>query len=391
VKSALISYSHADLTEARSLARIIREAGVRPWRDQDSLVPGRKTEDEIRRAIRDETLGAVIWLTKDAVNSKYVTEVELPAIVERHRAGGYAVLPAFRGLGPEEAAELVRSRTGLEIGGFHGVVIGDGADATNEMHRVAAAFVQARLQAHEGERAIVRAVTRDDTAPNLEDATLDFDWRHAYDDESIPNPVELLALKAGLRGSASALLAKVGGGPVLVALKTHLSVATAIGHALRRTTGAVPIVAHYGQEWSASVGGDSGVPVLDWHLDTGPQAGEVLAVEVSISQNVAPGVDRLVAESGVPFRGRLKFSPVGGPSQKVVEDAVTANAWAEQIVDRMIASRDELRATGIALFFAAPLPIAVFVGWRANAAGSMTVYEWLGNQGPYVPGWTLPQ
>jgi hypothetical protein len=47
-----IGYAHEDLTQVRKLSRQLRAAGLRPWLDQEQLLPGQNWPRAIERAIR---------------------------------------------------------------------------------------------------------------------------------------------------------------------------------------------------------------------------------------------------------------------------------------------------------------------------------------------------
>lgn len=393
---AFISYRRTDEGEARAVGQALRRAGVRPWRDLDDLPIGRPTEQEIREAIRSECGGAVLWLSRAALESDFIMEVELPEIVSRATGGGFVVVPVFRDMPPHETADLVRTRTGLEIGGYNGEVVHGDHDVPAAVRRIAGAYVMSAVgplgSAAAAPRPTIRAVTREDTAGSLDAAVLDFDWRSAYKDPPyVPDPLTQLDLKDSLSASASTLLAAHAQGDVRLDIKVHLSVAVALGYALRRPTGAVPVIFHEGREWGAIPGNpEVSDPALDEEVEIGPVGADHIAAELSVSRSVRGGVDQLVAQRGDPFRARVRFSPPGGPSQTALVSPEQANAWAEQVVSRIVAVRSELHALSTYLFIAAPLPLAVLLGWRLNAVGPVVIHEWAGNVGPYIEAWSLP-
>jgi hypothetical protein len=393
---AFISYRRTDEGEARAVGQALRRAGVRPWRDLDDLAIGRPTEQEIRQAIRTECGGAVLWLSRAALESDFIMELELPEIVRQATEGGFVVVPVFRDMSPNETADLVRTRTGLEIGGYNGEVVHGDHDVPAAVRRIAAAYVLSAIgplgSAALAARPTIRAVTRDDTAGSLDAAALDFDWRNAYTDPPyVPDPLTQLDLKDSLGASVSTLLAAHGQGDIRLDIKVHLSVAVALGHALRRPTGAVPVILHEEGEWRAIAGNpESPEPALEEELEIGPVGADALAAELSVSQSVREGVDPHIARRGEPYRARVRFSPPGGPSQTALVSPEQANAWAEQVVTRIVAVRSELQALSTSLFIAAPLPLAVLLGWRLNAVGPVVMHEWASNVGPYIEAWSLP-
>jgi hypothetical protein len=385
---AFISYKNPeDALEARALARALAQSGVRPWQDERELAVGRQIKSEIEVAIRHQCRGGLVWLSRQAIASAFIKEVELPEMLDRAEGGDFPFVPIFAGMKPSEADELL-GEAGLKVSPYKGVVIRSEQDLTSQIRAAALDYVRSHVQVMRGaDRPVIRAITRYDSAPGAEEAVLDFDWREAYE-AGLPDPLTQLELSFSLEGAIGHLLEAFGAGDVLVALKTHLSVALAMGHALRRPTGAVPFGTHEGVDWRGDLASDS-APGLQMTRADGPLDADDLAVEVSVSRSVRVGVDDLVARRNRAFLARLQFQPDGGPSQHALTSSGAANTWAEQIVTGATQIRDEVGARSISLFMAAPLPLAVLIGWRMNAVGTTVIYEWQGNAGPYVPAWSL--
>lgn len=84
-KSVFISYSHRDkkfLEELRRYLSPLRRSGkLEVWSDVD-LLTGQNWRAEIGRAI-DSARVAILLLSIDFMNSKFIQEVELPALLER--------------------------------------------------------------------------------------------------------------------------------------------------------------------------------------------------------------------------------------------------------------------------------------------------------------------
>ncbi len=51
-----ISYAREDYKIARKLYHDLRKAGVKPWLDEEDLLPGKKWKVEIEKAIRGSPL-----------------------------------------------------------------------------------------------------------------------------------------------------------------------------------------------------------------------------------------------------------------------------------------------------------------------------------------------
>jgi hypothetical protein len=390
VNRAFISYAHADASvQAAALAGELARAGIRPWQDIDDLLVGRRVEGEIEEVIRKNCLGALLWLSSETGNSDFVRNIEIPRLLTRATEGGFALVPIFADMNPDEADELV-GNAGVPLKSFNGVVIRAEDDVTAKIREAALKYVRAHttLLAEAGERPpSVRAVTRVDVGERA-NATLDFDWREAFR-YGVPDNITQLELATSLKSARDRLLEAFGPGEVEVALKTHLSVAVAIGYAFRRTTGAEPRGTHEGMNWSTTTEPGLDVPPLAVTQVDEVASPREIAIEVSISRPVSRGVEGLIAERDSPFAVRLQLEPVEGPGSNAVTSSKQLNAWAQQIVDELIRARHETGAKGASLFIAAPIPFAILLGWRLNAAGPLVVHEWLDDAGRYVPGWTI--
>lgn len=262
-----------------------------------------------------------------------------------------------------------------------------------EAASVAGKLVRERVRAVAAQREsppVVRAVTRDDVGGHREDATLNFDWRNSYAEGRIPDGPEMERLRDALGTSMSHLKGAFTPGAIDLELKTHLHVALAVGHALRRPTGYRPQMIKNGGTWIAEATAQSGSPPLAIRRENGSVSAARASVEISVSRDISRGVDELVRERGEAFRQRIQAKPQEGPGQMALSDGAQANEWARQIVDEMARVRTLPGVGGIDLFMACPLELAVLLGWWLNAAGPIRIYHWSENAGPYIPAWTLP-
>lgn len=387
-----LSYTHHDASSVAALAGSLRERGVRPWRDRDSLPTGTMTRPEIHRVLNDECNGAMLWLSPHALRSDYVMHAELPTIVELAEAGDFMFTPIFDGITPTEATRRVRELTGKEIGGYNGIVAANYLDTRSLVDAAARRYLTRLLDRARvsGGRPLIRAVTRNDTAGSRREAHVNLDWREAYR-LGVPDPATQNRLKHALGDTASALLATYGPGAVNLDAKTHLSVAVALGYALREPSGAVPRVLAGDARWAPRHSPiENHECLIETRGSDGPVGSRLVAVEVAVTRDISQGIDLANANGAVPYAQRRRFTPAGGPARDAVTDERQANGWAEQIVTGLSALKLEYRADAVHLFLACPLPLAVLIGWRLNATGPITIFEWFDGAGPYVPGWNIP-
>lgn len=78
--------------------------------DEDDLALGRPTEEQIRKAIREDCDGAVLWLTNEALKSSFIMDIELRAVVKAAKVGRLSFMPVFVGMAPEDGSQKSRNR-----------------------------------------------------------------------------------------------------------------------------------------------------------------------------------------------------------------------------------------------------------------------------------------
>ena len=84
-----LSYSWSDESEANRLDTLLWLRGVPVWRDRRAMRWGGYQQDQVREAIGEICSGFAIHLTPAALDqngSRFITEVELPAMDDRRRA-----------------------------------------------------------------------------------------------------------------------------------------------------------------------------------------------------------------------------------------------------------------------------------------------------------------
>lgn len=386
-----ISYSQ-DVERVRHLVQALRRHGLRTWRDQDSLDQGAATEEAIEAELeRCDT--AMIWLGGNTLNSEFVGKIELPSIFHHHTNRGLRIVPLFVDLSVGEGVHAVRAATGHEIGSHNGYHFDNTTSLDEHLAAVAAREVRATLRqrAAGGGRPTVRCVTRSDAAGGRHEADLNFDWIDEYPaDGALPDAATAALLRAALHASSQHLIASFGAGTVDLQLKCHLHIAVAVGFELRRVTGMRPRVDVEGAWWQVDL-----APALDAseqlteRVTNGPAGGTRTAIEISLTRDVGPMVNDYIVGSGTAYRRRIELAPTTGPDQQSVTPA-NVNAWAEQAASTIRALRALSGVETTDIFFAAPVPFAVALGWRLNAIGGLHLFHPSANSGPYTQVWSLP-
>lgn len=101
-----VSYSHKDEKALEQLQRFLRplerDGLITAWADT-GLKGGDDWKREIEQALADATV-AVLLISQDFLNSKFITEEEIPRVLAREAAGLMTILPVF--LSPSQVEEI---------------------------------------------------------------------------------------------------------------------------------------------------------------------------------------------------------------------------------------------------------------------------------------------
>ncbi len=388
MNKVFISYSGSRFDRA-ALFYALRDYGLNPWRDVESLELGGDSTEVIEAELA-QCSAAILWINPDIFGSAYVADVELPAIVKAWQQGNLRIVPVFDGMSPEEASAEVSRRFGVEVGDINGDVIDSNPSTEDNAARIAARLVRAHVQdAHRnGEPPIVRLVSYDDTAGLRERAVLNLDWRHRLTRGGL-EPSDEGRLRAALTVGIGALKEAYGACEVILAVKAHLPLAVALGHAFARPTGCT--IRLYREDDDDRVApavltGENGL--IPGEALKGPVETRVSSLEISISRDVEAGVQAYVRQ-GNRYRHRRTLKPAGGASRRAVDGSDTASSWARQIGTELAALADQSDVDRVDLFMAAPVEVAVLTGSCANAVGEVQLMDW-GKTGPFSRMWSLP-
>jgi hypothetical protein len=182
-----ISYSKQQ-DERRVLRELLREHGLRPWRDVEDLLAAANTQRDIEAELAD-CQAVVLWLSNEIFESDFVKTIKLPEIRAAVAERAIRVLPIFDSLTVDEANTKAKETWGFSVSEFNGYKLDRDGPIDVECAVIANSLVRSILSdaARSDESPIVRAVTRDDTADHRTDSVLNFDWRHDYAEGALPD------------------------------------------------------------------------------------------------------------------------------------------------------------------------------------------------------------
>ena len=115
----------------------------------------------------------------------------------------------------------------------------------------------------------------------------------------------------------------------------------------------------------------------------------VAVVEVAISRHTAPSVTRSLSSLGLSFGHRVQFITLVEPHEESVKDVAQALAMAHQISRELKRLCDREGVAQVHLFLACPAALAVMLGHQLNPLRTITLYQYMDEQGQYTPVITL--
>jgi hypothetical protein len=384
------SYSWSDEVEASRVDALLRFRGVPIWRDRRAMRWGGFQQDQVREAIAEICSGFVIHLTPAALDqngSRFITQVELPAMDERRRIDpDFFSGAVFAGQSVAEGLDQVHSLCGFLIGSTFGSAIDQAADLEPQLRNAATSILRAYLSTLDGETLRLFFDTRQDV-PYDDSADLHLAWHpplaHSLDGvDGVVWARDLLPALADLNDAIRAVRAPT---KLVVAGQPHLSAALALGYAFR-TPGpwSLELVGYDGVHWHS---GPRQADATGWEF--APRAGgtgdgsEALVVSLHATHEIF-GAVRAARRGLPPERATLDICPRGGRSHTSI-DPVRANGLAAAIAAEINSARTRYSATEIHLYMACPWPFAALLGHHLASAGTVVSFEANAARDNYFP------
>jgi len=396
MRDVFLSYSHPNSDEVSGFAAQLRARGIRVWRDVDTLPAGGLSENEIRNAISSECWGLTAYLTPESMTSDFVMSVELPVAINKQQSDpGFLIIPIFRAMTLDQARKASVEKLGVDLTVYNGHIIGgdvvEAAGLQNHFRISANKALRAYLsrafdpmQPEHGRKPRLDLHTwpsrRNDPSPDL-----DLDWSRFFSNESLPSSdVWQSLLLPALNDVKDALTEITGPRTLCTRAAARLSAALALGFIFRQPSVFNIEIAQAGETWSTAAS-RSQATVLRITEAGGDIHSAALAVQLSISADVSPAVNRFVQARGRDFRARLRLEPQGGPGRNSVPNWQYAIDMATQAGARIRQACNEYNAEEVHLFASIPLGLAVLLGHQLNACGAIQCYEFENLSSSYHP------
>jgi hypothetical protein len=399
--SSFLSYRRSRHQEARLLIQAQHDLGIPTWQDIQDLPTG-QAETEIREALDNPaTANGLLWLTPEVEQSDMIRQVEAPGLVRRHQANdGFFLLPVVAGgLTYNDATRIAGPLlAGANLADWNLQLIPSDPVTPQEATQVATQILRHRLgvihRQLPPDQPLQVLVTTFDRPPKQPGHALVLDWTRRFDqprgrgaDPAIWERVLLPALDQVV----ATILAATPGRPVVAGGKLPISAAVAVGVAFlvqrgQQLSWAQQIPGSGEQLWSLHTASEpSG---FTFQLREGTVTGQDLAVLVSVSDDVTNAFGRFHAAHGArsPFRGVLDVGHPAPPPHRL--SAGQATDVADLVARGLRAARQRYPTiTGVHLFMAVPVGLAVMIGQHLNTLGTVQTYDFVtaGSDAPYRP------
>jgi hypothetical protein len=368
-----LSHKRQNAKAVGRLKESLKLYGAGGWKDTDDLRLGASTEEEIHRAIFEETGGFVWWGTEKALESKVINRLEIPAALERaERKPSYPLVPVFVDVAPGEAGKKLSRRIGKErtrkFMDRNGLVRGPRERLGDLQVRAARRYVRDAVGSLAAGNITVafRALSE----PSGEH-DLTFDWRAAIDARArLLEGGSLPRLLDALANAREAFQAGKRSPELSLDLDLPLPLAFLIGYEWRGTT---RLRLRIGQRTGAS---------FSWIEHAGPLGEEPKPVPEQLAGNgpvvVAVSCKDLLKRAALAYAKEVRASELILLHVPGLLDRAGLRALARAAAGQLRAVND--RAVDKHLLIRGPGSLAVMCGAESNATGPVALPFWDGSK-----------
>jgi len=360
--------------EALKLSTALKRYGIRTVVDvsDPEIVSGQYQFDALRRTIRDECSGLVLYASRELADSPTIWHVEIPAGLEALEQRTYMFMPVFRDVTPHEFQEFPPH--GRRIAALGGKVLLLGPEPDDSLlseahHECATEVLKCKLTQEISEKASMSLRTRQGGV-SVGRADLVLDWTTDFEASFLADrPAENVwhALQ-----SVSHFLAERSISKVEVRGPAHLSAAVAVGYAFHRAKGFQLVADQRGDLWSAS-GPRDPRPLRISGRQLSPGSPD-LALILAISR---PEIKQ-AAEGSLPstIGGVVTVEPEGGAHRESIAGEGEARHVVDEIAATVMKYRSDWGTIGRThIYISAPFALSVLLGHSLNGFGPLTLYE----------------
>jgi hypothetical protein len=349
--------------------------GVPVYRDRSEMRWGEGLEAQLLEAMLERCSGYSLYATEQALQSHFVTRIELPAMHRRRLADrGFFAGAVFRDFDPPTGGASIHAASGVSIA----TALEYSKPLEPQFATAATQILRAYLRSQwKGGPATARLETRNGI-PNADPNLLHLIWSpplahdaDTYDGASWEG--QILPALAELRSELEWAVAEnddreqtlqVSGG-------AHLSAALALGYEFRESTHWALALETHGQQWKT--GRERDVCGWETRIEPGLGSGTELVVCVNVSRDVCDAVREHRRLAG-PARAELHLRHPDGPGRDSLAPG-DGSAVAAALAYAISGAVNTFEIVETHLFLACPWPFAALLGWHLARSGPLVSHE----------------
>jgi hypothetical protein len=359
--------------------------GIRIWQDITNLGTG-VSESKIRKAIREGSVGLVIFVTRESVDSTFIRDVELTEAERRYKNDhDFKIIPIFK-LPIATATEALKDCLNIPLSNFNGAEIKGTSSKRNVLsvaHRVAEIILE-DVKVDNGDPFHIELSSKQETHGN---AALSMDFKSFFKKGIPPTNIWGEQFSVALGRVKNALVRRN-----LLSIRLHafchLSLGILFGYTFRKTTGfrleIEQITAKKSDMWASdSAPGKNPLKVTEI---PGVLGSKNLLVKINLMSADDKSIIRYTDKSALSYRAMIEFCPRIFPQ---VVSRAQALAIARDLVEKIKEMHAQYDTDTVHLFCAIPLGLALLIGYNMNACGTIKCYEFDNARREYLPSCSL--
>lgn len=350
-----LSHQHESAPTVRRLALELQVRGIVPWVDKlpGGFAAGDGSVEEARRIIRDEARAFLLYLTKKALDSSFIRDIEIPeAMARRKHQPSFPVFVASPQYEFREIGALTEKRFGFSFGSFHGYSLDAKSGESEEdfLIRVARATLDKHLDTQvpaDRERIEIQVSSRE-VLQGTANELLRIDATDLLGG-MVDNPEAWARFLAGLRDAKQQIAARYSRPRLLVNGSKHFTSAFMTGRVFNR----FPLdIRQTATEFWRSDGEIEAVEGFTIGYEPGSYTTRTLLVELATGEkDTRAGVDALIVSGALANGGRLALRPTAG---RVKVDERICRSLAHHVYSHIDHAVNTKKTDELHLFVAAP-------------------------------------
>ncbi len=376
--NVFVSYNRKDIKKAQAVEKLLHASGLMAWRDLEYLPYGIDTENEIRRAIKEDCRAFLLLVTNNSMTSDFIWNVEIDEAVKRaRRKEEFLIIPIFYN---EELLDDFSKKSislfGENLSNQNGQILSENNNEINMQ----------MLNKMIG-RVLERLVYNDDFTkttiythgeiPTSIYPELVVDLRESFKD-NIPSESEWKnIILPGFKNIKKALLHKAKPQTrIWLPRRIHLSAALAFGWVFRENSGFELIPSEILLNENPEIDFDTNLLIpMEETILKGENDRNNIAILVSITKDVRPTVQRLMKTKSYTYKSCIQLVSESITSCSIV-NTIHAKQLAKQTVNALLKQKDLLKTVHTDLFISASVQYAAYLGYYLNACGSFEFWQY---------------